>query len=563
MRYLNAQQQIVSHALCTDGFCMSWRPLSDPSTRAGASAFWLLVCTAVTVALFAAGLMLYEPFWESNDDVGMSMIAHGYGIAKSPSPLLLFQNVLVGYLLQVLPRIDGVLPYSWLQLALMLISGAGLLYFVVRSGGAFGLAVIALALVFARFVAAPQFTITAGLATAAGVLACFSHIRSPSLPALVAGAVLVIAGYLVRPEECIFLVLVALPLVPWHKISVGRAELVTAGLVLSFLAFATLFDRQQYAGQEWVAFNAMEPLRGELTDFSYAEQILKHPEQMRAHGFSQNDIQLISNWFYVDTAVADPVRLQALFSDLPFETRFIENLYGGWNAIASLADPTIAPLLIAAAVLSFLSRCWLKAIASWVVFLAVISGYGLAGRPGVLHAYYPVPVLLMFAALECRLRNEVRKPMLRVVPWAVLLATLVMMLNVNIVENRKFIERSRDAREDVARLDWSKTHVVWGAVFPTELALPVLERQTERFDFPQYGLGWESLTPFSIHSFEATPWRDLADRIERDRDIPVIASKSNLELLATYCREHHHKELTVRETPLNTFTLFNVTCKKP
>jgi hypothetical protein len=75
--------------------------LLDPLRRTGASGSWLVLAGAVAVALFAAGLMLYVPFWESNDDNGMSMIAHGYGIAKTPSPLLLFQNVLVGYFLQL------------------------------------------------------------------------------------------------------------------------------------------------------------------------------------------------------------------------------------------------------------------------------------------------------------------------------------------------------------------------------------------------------------------------------------------------------------------------------
>lgn len=542
---------------------MSSHRLSDASTRPVATRFWLLVCAGATLALFATGLLLFEPFWESNDDVGMSMLAHGYGVAKSPTPAILFQNVLVGYLLQVLPTIGGVLPYSWVQLALMLVSGWALLYFVVRSGGSFGLTVVALALVYARFIAAPQFTITAGMATAAGILACFSYMRSPSLPVLVAGTLLVIAGYLVRVEECLFLVLVALPLVPWHKLSLGRSELVTAGLVLAFLTFATLLDRQHYATDDWAAYIAMDPWRTQLTDFNFSQQILKHPEQMRTHGFSANDIQLISSWFYVDPEVAEPERLQALFSDLPAETRYADNLYRGWSAVASLAHPTIAPLLIAAIVLSLLSRCWLKALLAWGVFIAVIAGFGLAGRPGVLHTYFPVPVLLLFAALECRLRPWVSQPMVRVVPLTILVAMLALMLEVNITENRSLQERSRTARADVLLLDRSKTYVVWGALFPAELVFPVLERDTERFDFPQFGLGWESLTPTAIQSFDAMPWRNIADRFAHDRDIPVIASKANIALLTIYCREHHNGQLEVREAPLETFSIFNVTCKKP
>ncbi len=108
----------------------------------------------------------------------------------------------------------------------------------------------------------------------------------------------------------------------------------------------------------------------------------------------------------------------------------------------ALADPTIAPLTIAAAVLSLLSRCWIRAIVAWALFLSVIIAFGLDGRPAVLHTYYPVPVLLLFASLESGLRPEVRKPMYRVIPWTVLLGALAMMLSVNVSENKMLRERS-------------------------------------------------------------------------------------------------------------------------
>jgi hypothetical protein len=520
----------------------------------------LFICGAAAVALFAAGLANYEPFWESNDDSGMSMIAHGYGIGTTPSPLLLFENVLIGYLLQVLPTIYGVLPYSWFAMGLILVAGWALLYFVVRSGGALWLALFALALVYARIIAAPQFTITAGLLTAAGVLACFSYIRVPSLGALVAGAVLVVAGYLVRPEAAAFVMVIALPLVPWREISLKRAEIVTAVLTFGFVVFATVLDFQHYTGPEWASFRALDPLRVSLTDYSFAEYILKHPSQIHAHGFSKNDIQLISSWFYIDPKVADPARLQALIASLPTENWIAGNLFQAVVAVQALADPTIAPLMISAVIFSLLSRCWVKSIIAWLVFVSIIVLFGLVGRPAVLHTYYPIPILMLFASLERGLRPEVHKPMLRVIPWTVLIASLAMMLRVNIVENSGLRERSRLAREDVSRLDRNKTYVVWGAALPIELVFPVLERSTTAFDFPQYGLGWESLTPFALDSFKGSRWTDLVDRIAHDHDIPFVAGRGQIDLLSKYCNEHLHGQLAVREERLNTFTVFYVTC---
>lgn len=115
-------------------------------------------------------------------------------------------------------------------------------------------------------------------------------------------------------------------------------------------------------------------------------------------------------------------------------------------------------------------------------------------------------------------------------------------------------------REDVARLDKSKLYVIWGGNFAYELAMPVLAGDVEAGSFRNYGLGWESLAPFSMDAFKGSEWKNLADRIARDRDIPFIADKSDIDLLAVYCREHLHKEMTAREEALKTFTIFHVTC---
>lgn len=51
--------------------------------------------------------IFFEPRWVTNDDVGMSMVAHGYGIAAVDMPNLVFSNVIWGYLVRVIPQING------------------------------------------------------------------------------------------------------------------------------------------------------------------------------------------------------------------------------------------------------------------------------------------------------------------------------------------------------------------------------------------------------------------------------------------------------------------------
>ena len=90
---------------------------------------FLLVATLI-VSLFLA----FEPRWETNDDLAMSMIAHGYGLAAYDSPQLVFSNILWGYLVRALPAINGVLGYSLATIGVLLVYGWAILYFLIRLG---------------------------------------------------------------------------------------------------------------------------------------------------------------------------------------------------------------------------------------------------------------------------------------------------------------------------------------------------------------------------------------------------------------------------------------------
>lgn len=538
------------------------RVSADLHTGAGdrSRAYQLLASLAVTAMLFAFCLAIFEPFWESNDDIGMSMIAHGYGIADTPSAALIFVNVIIGGVLQILPTINGVPAYSWLLFSIVFLACWALLYFVLRSGGPFALAAVALAIAAIQLVAAPQFSIAAGVATSAGVLAWLSHTRSPSMGALIAGALLLSAGYLVRMHEAVFILVMALPFVPWSRLRIGLPEILTATLTVGFVLIATVTEQLYYQGPGWAAFYAFEPVRVPLTDYGLADHILKHPSLMEAHGFSRNDIQLIAHWFFFDPALAAPDRLSALFASLPPRNALFDNAPMAWQAVKGLFDPAMAPLTIAAIALTVFSRARVRAIMAWAIFVIIIAAFGWAGRPAVLHVYIPAPILIMFVCLERGLMAQAVQPMWRVFPLTVLLVALAAMLRVYVAHNIELQARSELARADMAKLDPDAHYVVWGAGFPAEVAWPALAPVEKIARFRQYGLGWESLAPFALQTFESTPWRDLTDRFARDEDIPVITHSANLPMLAAYCREHHNGTLSAREEPFQTFTVFYVTC---
>ena len=70
------------------------------------------VAWPISVGLVFLLCSISSPIFETNDDVHLSMIAHGYGIATGGSPRLVYSNVLWGYFIRLVPEIWGVPGYS-------------------------------------------------------------------------------------------------------------------------------------------------------------------------------------------------------------------------------------------------------------------------------------------------------------------------------------------------------------------------------------------------------------------------------------------------------------------
>src|SRR5690242_14261803 len=94
----------------------------------------------ITLMLGAACLLVARKVWETNDDVGMSMVSQGYGIAGSPSAGVIFANVVWGWLLAHTPDIARVDGYSLLNYTALLAAAVSILISLVRAGVNCGLA---------------------------------------------------------------------------------------------------------------------------------------------------------------------------------------------------------------------------------------------------------------------------------------------------------------------------------------------------------------------------------------------------------------------------------------
>lgn len=495
-----------------------------------------LTASAAFVALVCR---FFAPRWETNDDVAMSMIAHGYGLAATGSPNLVFSNVLWGHLVRALPSFGGTLGYSIASTGVLIGAGAALIY-ALRRFGVGPLACLALlVLVLLRPVLFQQFTLNAGL-LAVGAIACLHlYARRNDWRALLLAGVLALASFLVRNLEFFLVMLVALPLLPWRALLARRAAPLAGLALMAAMAGATVIDHQAYQGDDWKPFMALNAVRVPFTDLGAGERLKQRPDVLARHGYSPNDITLLTTWYFADAKLADPQAMGRMLAELKgpgaspgeWPTTLLQGLQG-------LLRPNLWPLLLAAGLLALL-RPDRRVAASWGLLLAIVMLLGLAGRPGVLRVYVPLVSLLVLAPLFVGGPVSAWRQRLRtgVLLGAALINTVGVFYHWNL-----FHLEAQQVRRELADFPHEPV-VTWSGKFPFEAAYPVLNTPATSLAYRFYSLGTFTLAPFTVSFAEQRQGRGLTDRLLSESGVPIVASAEFFNYLDTYCRERHHGAL--------------------
>lgn len=530
----------------------------------------LLVCL-LTVATLCLSIWLVTPYWMTSDDVGMSMRAHGYGAFEVGSANLFFSNVLWGHFVRALPEIGGVLGYS-LATYMVLAATAGLsCYYLMR----FDLRpLLAAGLVFITFFLpfiAPQFTINAGLTALTAMLALACYARYRWVGDLFVFMGLSFIAFIIRWYEFCLIALLAAPLLVSMSLLKDKRFWLAALLLGSVLASAFVFNQQAYQELEWQRFNGLQSIREQLTDYSYAEKMRGVPESMAA-GLSDNDLDLVSEWFFADADLMSAVQsVELKLSGAEATQAWQLDQDGLSKGRKSLTGPlregpaVWLTLLMFCMLALFPSRRMVTAI---VIFLAVLFYFGYIGRVVPLRVYYPVLALLLFFVLLFGLGKATDR--LR----RTLVSLAVVGLGAYGVYNTLAIQFEADRLGRMLKVDFGNLSggplVTWVNRFRYEFVYSPLERTAHRQDVALYALGSSIYAPTSkAYKFESMPGGGFIDRFLSPAGVDFVGIygnevKGRNASLAIYCAERHGGTLVTRPvTRMRALSVVNVTCQKP
>jgi hypothetical protein len=471
----------------------------------------------------------FPPQWETNDDVAMSMLAHGYGIAEAGSPGIVFSNVLWGMFARSWPSFALAQGYSLAMYASLAASITAILYVVSRQAGRW-IGMATAMLVSAPAAMFPQFTITAGLSALASVLCVFAWQQRPGWKPALAATLLAFVAYIIRAQQAILVLLVALPLL--HPIALMKKR----QMQLAAIAFccaagvASLIDRSHYSGKEWERFQQIDRATMPYRDYGLANRLLERPDVYTKAGYSRNDVILLGNWgHYAFPEIAEPAKLDRMADELgEFDSRANvgSNLRIGWNA---LFDRRLLPLLVLGLGFALLMANY-QAVGAWAIFLMAISTMSALGRPGIMRVYLPVMLLLVILPLVMADLRGSRKWIFGISITAAALTNMWFHIGIH----RETAHADDRARMTKLLLDRGEV-VAWGAGLPFESLFPVFG---SRPDLRLFSLGAFAPAPTVRSRIEHSAGNGIAARMMVGQPIPVAAAVGTVDGWSAYCREH-------------------------
>ncbi len=504
----------------------------------------------VTLLCFA-----FQPQWNTNDDIAMSMVAHGYGLAAYGSPNLVFSNVIWGYLVRTIPEINSVLGYSIATLSMIVLVGTALIYGLLSLNVNLITTLALAVLLLTRPVLFPQFTINSGLLMVAAVI-CWQlyPIKQHKLP-LLAGCMLAYLSYLIRSRETLLILILALPLIDWRYFFSKNTAKIAFLTLLMAIAISALIDRQHYLGSEWQAFKTFNSLRASFTDHDAGTYLKQHPDILAQHHFSPNDVDLSTAGFFIDPTIGNPITLQAMINELGPLSKQNDLITKAAEGLKKIGHPDLLPLFAVAFLLLILhpnKRLFL----SWILVISAIAIISTLGRPGVLRVYIPMVSLLVIAPFFfTQDENMTRNRLASVI---IIISSLFNSSTV-LTKNQSASSTSERVRQNTKEFPHSPV-ILWG----TNLLIhsyPVLKQSPSALSYQLNGLGVFNLAPYSVATAEKKLHNPI-DQLMSEAGLSVITPQYRIGLLQNYCKEHFNGDLKyLSNTPFGELKLQRLKCE--
>jgi hypothetical protein len=503
----------------------------------------LLIPFSLGILLFSTVYFLITPFWQTNDDVGMSMRAHGYGGFLQSSSHLIFSNVIWGALVSTLPTIGGVLGYSVATYTVLILCSMLTCYYLIALDVGYLNSSLATLLVYFFPFVFPQFTVNAGLLAVTAVLALAYYVKKHSLSSLFLFIFLTLLSFLIRYNEFLLVAAIAIPLIIDRSFYRDRVLYFSFIFLALLILIATGINRSAYSESSWDKFNAFNSYRIKLNDYGAAKNA--KGSDLQKYGLSENDLNLMKKRFFTDSNLSNPLTVGKLLNELGPSYRQPGSIKRGWaGMIAPYYEPIASVALLVSISFLLIFPGYRSAIA-YILFLGSMFYLGFIGRPGIFWAYYSVLCLLILVPIA-RSSSPAGK-------FRGILALLVLSIGAFVaIRHTVALQQLRERyaiqlKKDAIFLD-KKVIVAWGGRFPFEFLYTPFEKMFHRKEINFYIIGSALFAPTSKAYHYEKNGNGLVSGLLSRQGVDFAGRSGHVleqELLSKYCKERHKGSLVL------------------
>lgn len=309
-----------------------------------------LAALLVSASLSFGFIYVFRIHFMVVDDPLLAMISAGaYGAGTSQ--FLLFPNILVGWFVSCLYSLAPVAPwYSLVVVGLECLS-FWIAYLLLIRAGSPGWALAVLVLLEALSSCLVTYTVVAAVSSAVGACCAVNRPARRGGVWPIASAVLMIAGFLLRPPSMVVGLLVAAPVVVGSAMrggSIRVAALFAAVLVSCALASALNTWAYSQSPRDMDSLTRQDDAH-RLVDYAPVDYS-SHSSELGSMGWSENDLRSYYDWIFADFDVYSVENLEKLGKMLPFSERYqvspLGVIRGVVNRKAALAIVSIFSLAV-------------------------------------------------------------------------------------------------------------------------------------------------------------------------------------------------------------------------
>jgi len=494
--------------------------------------------TRIIIYLITLTLIWYffPPIYFKSDDVIMSMIAGGYGQMHEKSILLHHSSVVMGFIGSKLPIILGITPYNYVNLGILTFNFIVLSELLNKFNTKFLLNFL-VGLSSSLFILIrPTFTTIAGYLSIVGMISIYYYSTNLNKKYLIYGLSLFLIASFIRDEMVIFFIIFA-SAVLFQCFLKSKKDFIVIGLI--FVIIFGLFqfiNRFQYSGESFEEFRKFASVGHQILDYNADRHILQNSKILFSNDYSSNDINLIRNWFFVDTHLSNPTRLD----DLLIDTRWkgpISNFDLKQSILSTSNLITSYPLnliLISALILMIFSNRSLVLMFLWLSLVLALFAGALIGRQ-LDYVYFPL-LSFLFVMIYLNLNQSIFITKFLIYCLTILVVLTTLSANKS---NKELIEKSILAYSNI-NLD--KLWVIGGGL-PTNIIFPLLTRPNQQTEL--ITSDWSIYSPKS-NFIKYNSNNNFLSELHSQQGVNVATNIYHIPLIQLYCKEKFGSDLIIK-----------------